>query len=75
MKINHFEGSGLEWLMPKRILCFWQRVGLLEGERGSTYWYMPTILSLCFLSLFLIFLFFFLFYSFLSVRFNVVIFS
>ena len=37
----------------------------LEGEKGSTYWCMPVILFLCFLSLFLILLFFsfFLFFS------------
>ena len=44
MKINHFEGNGLEWLVPKRILYFWQRTGPLEGERGLTYWCMLAIL-------------------------------
>ena len=29
MKINHFEGSGPEWLVPKGkpFLCFWQKTG------------------------------------------------
>ena len=65
MEINHFEGSRPKWLVPKRILGFCQRAGLLEGERGSTYWCMPAILSLYFLSLLLIFpfLFLFLFFS------------
>ena len=28
-EINHFEGSGPEWLVPKgnSFLCFWQRAG------------------------------------------------
>ena len=59
MEINHFEVSGPKWLVPKIIICFWHRAGFLEGERESTYWCMSAILSLCFLSLFLIFLFLF----------------
>ena len=46
MEINHFEGSRPEWLVHKRTLCFWQRAGLWEGERESTYWCMPAALTL-----------------------------
>ena len=37
MEINHFKGNGSEWLVPKRILSFWQRAGLLEGEKGQPF--------------------------------------
>ena len=66
-EINHFEGSGPEWLVPKGnpFLCFWQRAGFWEGEREIAYWYMPAELTpffsflffLCFSVLSLIFLF------------------
>ena len=69
-EINHFEGSGPEWLVPKGnpFLCFWQRTGFCEGEREITYWCMPAKLTLFFSFLFflcfsvfsLLFLFFFL---------------
>ena len=45
VEINHFERIGPEWLVPKRTLYFWQTTGLWEGERESTYWCMPAILS------------------------------
>ena len=64
VKINHFEGNVPKWLVPKRILCFWQRMRPLEGERGSTYQCMPAILCSPFFILsfqfFLSFLFVFL---------------
>ena len=67
MEINYFEGNKPEWLVPKRILCFWQRAGLLEGERGSTYWCKPAQKNSISLFSFLIsnchFLFLFLFFS------------
>ena len=53
MEINHFEGSGPEWLVHKNTLCFRQRARFWEGERESTYWCMPAILTLY------LFLFFF----------------
>ena len=74
-KLITLREADLNGLCPKEYFCFWQRVGLLEGERGSTYWCMPAILSLYFLSLFLTFLFSFFFSSFLSICFRVVIFS
>ena len=71
-KINHFEGSGPEWLVPKGnpFLCFWQRAGFWEGERKITYWYMPAELTLFFSFLFFlcfsVFSLIFLFSFFLS---------
>ena len=62
-------------LCPKESFCLWQRAGLVKGDRGSTYWCVPAILSLYFLSLFLIFLFSLFFSSFLNTCFRVVIFS
>ena len=52
MEISHFEGNRPKWLMPKRMLCFWERAGPLKGERRSTYWCMPTILYSSFSILF-----------------------
>ena len=46
MEINHFKGNGPEWLVHKRTLCFWQREGLWEGERESTYWCVHAALTL-----------------------------
>ena len=36
-EINHFEGSGPEWLVPKAIpfFVFWQRAGFLRGRKGN----------------------------------------
>ena len=68
-EINHFEGSGPEWLVPKGnpFLCFWQRTGFWEGEREITYWCMPAELTLFFSFLFfLCFSLFFLLSFFLS---------
>ena len=64
-KINHLEGSGPEWLVPKEtpFFVFWQRVGFWEGEREITYWCMPTELTL---SLFYFLSLFFRFFSYLS---------
>ena len=67
MKINHFEGNGPKWLVPKRIFCFWQRTRPLEGERGSTYWCMSAILCSPFFILSFQFFLSFLFIFFLSI--------
>ena len=45
VKINHFEGSGPEWLVHKRTLCFRQRARLWEREKELTYWCMPANLT------------------------------
>ena len=76
MEINHFEGSRLEWLVPKGnpFLCFWQRARFWEGEREITYWCMPVELTfffsfiffLCFSVFSLIFLSFLLLLVFIS---------
>ena len=72
-EINHFEGSGPEWLVPKGnpFLCFWQRAGFCEGEREITYWCMPMELTLFFSFLFFlcfsVFSLLFLFFSFFLV--------
>ena len=72
-EINHFEGSGPEWLVPKGnpFLCFWQRTGFCEGEREITYWCMPAKLTLFFSFLFFlcfsVFSLLFLFFSFFLV--------
>ena len=72
-EINHFEGSGPEWLVPKGnpFLCFWQRAGFWEGEREITYWYMPAELtpffSFLFFLCFSVFSLLFLFFSFFLV--------
>ena len=46
VEINHFEGKGPEWLVHKGTFCFWQRAGLWEEERESTYWCMSAALTL-----------------------------
>ena len=70
-KINHFEGSGPEWLVPRGtpFFTFGRGQDFWKGEREITYWCMPAKLTLSvffFLSLFsvfpLIFLFFFFFF-------------
>ena len=68
MEINLFEGNRLEWLVHKRIICFWQKAGLWEGERESTYWCMPATLSfsnipISYLFFFLLFFSILVFYS------------
>ena len=67
VEINHFEGSGPEWLVYKNTFCFWQKARFWEGERESIYWCMLTVLILyLFLSFFSnisLFLIFFLSYS------------
>ena len=69
-EINHFEGNEFEWLVCKRILCFWQKAGLWEEDRESAYWCMPAALTLYFflsfssnIPLSYIFFFFFFFLS------------
>ena len=67
-EINHFKGSGPEWLVPRGtpFFTFGRGQDFWKGEREITYWCMPAKLTLSvffFLSLFsvfpLIFLFFF----------------
>ena len=60
-EINHFEGSELEWLVPKGTLFFVFGRGqdFWEVEREITYWCMPAELALFFS--FLFFLYFFVF--------------
>ena len=78
VEINHFEGNEFEWLVCKRILCFWQKAGLWEEDRESTYWCMPAALTLYFFLSFssnipLSYLFFF-FFSFFLLFFSILVF-
>ena len=60
-EINHFKGSGPEWLVPRGtpFFTFGRGQDFWEGEREITYWCMPAKLTLSvffFLSLFSVFL-------------------
>ena len=78
MEINHFEGKGPEWLVHKGTFCFWQRAGLWEEERESTYWCMPAALTLYFLLSFSsnipLSYIFFSFFSFFLLFFSILVF-
>ena len=65
LKLINLRETGLNGLCPKESPYIWQRVGLLKGEKGSTYWCIPAIPNLYFLSLFSNFSFLFplLFFS------------
>ena len=59
-EINHFKGSGPEWLVPRGtpFFTFGRGQDFWEGEREITYWCMPAKLTLSvffFLSLFSVF--------------------
>ena len=72
-EINHFKGSGPEWLVPRGtpFFTFGRGQDFWKGEREITYWCMPAKLTLSvffFLSLFSVFPLIFLFFFFLVIR-------